>query len=282
MSFGQPTTGSCAIPVPSSRGLAPQRVVQITDTHLLADPNGSLLGLRTRPAFESVLDLVLSRFGLPDILLLSGDLVHDESAAGYRYLAERLRYLGVPYYAIPGNHDDPALMAAILDADAASPMRALEIGGWQWLLVDSAVPGCAGGRLDPDQVGALDEALGRCALPALIGLHHHPLPIGSRWLDSIGLANGPELMALVERHRHLKGVLWGHIHQEFQGWQGDCLLLGSPSTCVQFAPGTERFALDRCAPGFRWLILHADGRIETGIERLAGRPDSLNLAAPGY
>ncbi|MEY6432624.1 metallophosphoesterase [Thioalkalicoccus limnaeus] len=282
MSLGQPTTGSRAIPVPSTGGLALLRVVQVTDTHLLADPNGGLLGLCTRTAFESVLDLMLSRFGLPDILLLSGDLVHDESLAGYRYLAGRLRALGVPFYAIPGNHDDADRMAAVLDADAASPMRALEIGGWQWLLLDSAVSGCAGGRLDPGQVGALDEALSRCALPALIGLHHHPVPVGSRWLDDIGLANGSELMALIERHRHVKAVLWGHVHQEFRGRQGDCLLLGSPSTCVQFAPGTERFALDRSSPGFRWLVLYADGRIETGVERLPGRPDSLNLAAPGY
>ena len=35
-------------------------------------------------------------------------------------------------------------------------------------------------------------------------------------------------------------------------------------------------------PGFRWLELHPDGGIDTGIERIAAYPDPLDLSGAGY
>ena len=49
-----------------------------------------------------------------------------------------------------------------------------------------------------------------------------------------------------------------------------------------FLPGSEKFALDTTAPGFRWLSLFPDGHIETGVERLAEMPGSIDLASAGY
>ncbi|KTC63185.1 hypothetical protein AO262_22830 [Pseudomonas fluorescens ABAC62] len=48
-------------------------------------------------------------------------------------------------------------------------------------------------------------------------------------------------------------------------------LLASPSTCIQFAPGSEDFKVSEQAPGYRWLRLHGDGRLETGVERVRHR-----------
>ncbi len=45
-------------------------------------------------------------------------------------------------------------------------------------------------------------------------------------------------------------------------------LLGSPSTCVQFMPEAAEFSLDNKPPGYRWLSLHSDGEIETGVTYL--------------
>ena len=53
---------------------------------------------------------------------------------------------------------------------------------------------------------------------------------------------------------------------------GRLRILASPSTCFQFAPGSERFTLDDAEPGWRWLTLHADGAIETRVGRLPSRP----------
>ena len=41
--------------------------------------------------------------------------------------------------------------------------------------------------------------------------------------------------------------------------------MSTPSTCAQFLPRSEFFALDDRPPGLRWLELHADGHIETEV-----------------
>ena len=64
--------------------------------------------------------------------------------------------------------------------------------------------------------------------------------------------------------------------------RGDVLLLSAPSTCIQFLPNSVGFAVDMTAPGYRWLELHPDGRIDTGIERLDTIPGQIDLAAGGY
>jgi Icc protein len=42
-------------------------------------------------------------------------------------------------------------------------------------------------------------------------------------------------------------------------------LLSTPSTCAQFRPGSDSFAIDERPPGYRWLDLRADGRLDTEV-----------------
>ena len=55
----------------------------------------------------------------------------------------------------------------------------------------------------------------------------------------------------------------GYIHRMHEK-------MGENRTCAQFLPGSEDFALDTRPPGWRWLELHADGRIETQVHWLEG------------
>ena len=41
--------------------------------------------------------------------------------------------------------------------------------------------------------------------------------------------------------------------------------MSTPSTCAQFLPGSEFFALDERPPGMRWIELYDDGSIETEV-----------------
>jgi Icc protein len=90
------------------------------------------------------------------------------------------------------------------------------------------------------------------------------------------------LFAVVERFAQVRGLLWGHIHQEFDQQRKGVRLLASPSTCVQFKPGSEEFQVDSTAPGYRWLRLHANGRLETGVSRVTGIPFEVDYSVKGY
>jgi Icc protein len=258
------------------------RLVQITDTHLYAEPRGALLGMVTLDSLDAVLDLVAGEALPADAVLATGDLVHDGSAAGYALLRERLGRLACPVLALPGNHDDPGTLAEMLSQAPVRRAREARFGGWQVLLLDSTVPGEDGGRLDEAELAWLDERLGSGSGHALVCLHHSPLPTGSDWLDTMRLANADAFFAVLDRHPGVRGVLFGHIHQTLEATRNGVRIMGSPSTCVQFAKVRPRFGLDPRPPGYRWLALLPDGGIRSGVRRLSAPFGTVDLAAGGY
>jgi Icc protein len=259
-------------------------LIQFTDLHLYSRPGGRLLGQDTKATLDLVLAAARTRHWPPDAVLLTGDLIHDERPFGYRCLRDWIDDLRVPTYCLPGNHDQPSLMAAHLEPDAAEPFRAVAIGAWDLVLLDSTVPGSDGGHLAGETLSLLRRHLGtKSQRPVLVCLHHQPLPMGSRWIDTMIVDNGAELLALAQRHARVRGILWGHVHQTFDRFLGQVRLMATPSTCVQFLPGSDAFRLDHQTPGYRWLELLPDGRIESGVERIAAYPEPLIIdGAGGY
>jgi Icc protein len=97
-------------------------------------------------------------------------------------------------------------------------------------------------------------------------MHHQPLPMGSTWLDGVGLRDSAAFLRVIDAHPQVRGVVWGHVHQASDRMRNDVRYLSTPSTCSQFKPGSDFFALDHRPPGLRWLDLRADGGIDTEIE----------------
>lgn len=262
--------------VPWNPGLGTQRVLQFTDLHLYAEPDQTLFGVPTRRTFEEVLAKSQTRHWPPDIILLTGDLVHDERREGYRYLRQVIDRCGVPCFCIPGNHDHKGHLASEVDPLAAEPFRAERIGAWDLLLLDSTIDGSDAGRLQPGALAQVEQHLAaNQGRPTLISLHHQPVPVGSRWIDTMKVEDGAALLQLTARYPQLRLILWGHVHQSFDRLHGPTRLLATPSTCAQFAPGHEEFALDDQLPGYRWLELHPDGRLDTDIERVGVIPQAV-------
>ncbi len=241
------------------------RLLQFTDLHLRDGPRQRVRGVATHETFRRCLAHAAGKVQAADALLLTGDLVQDE-AGGYRQLAALLAPSGIPVLCLPGNHDLPRDLAALLPAPPFDLAPVTRLGGWAILLLDTSVPGAAHGRLGPAALGALDTLLSAHAgAHVLLCLHHQPVPIGSLWLDAIGLRDGDALLELARRHGNVRGLLWGHVHQDFDEYRDGMRLMGTPSTCFQFSPGLAGFAIDRRPPGYRWLTLHPDGRIESQV-----------------
>ena len=87
---------------------------------------------------------------------------------------------------------------------------------------------------------------------------------------------------VLRRYPRAKTLLCGHIHQELDlDWHGR-RVLASPSTCVQFKPHCTNFTIDAESPGWRWLDLYDDGRLETQVQRLTTRMFNPDLDSEGY
>jgi Icc protein len=251
---------------PPRRLARPQKLIQLTDCHLYANPDAEHKGVRPGRTLEHVCNHIARRHSDLAALLLTGDLSQDESAASYEWLKRLVLGLEVPVYAIPGNHDHAERMQAAFAGD-------IQIGGtiafshWRIQLLDSTVPAETGGQLAESELNRLRFELRRFPLtPTLIALHHHPLPVGSAWMDRLGLRNSEALNSLLLQHTQTKAVVFGHIHQEFVQDFGHIRYLGTPSTCLQFRRGSPLYAEDTLPPACRIFNLRGDGIFDTHVE----------------
>jgi len=270
------------------------RLLHLSDPHLLADPAAFCRG---RPALRQLSDglrLTLQRYvdkGGIDWLLLSGDLCHDESWLGYSQLRDLLQSLAIAAVVLPGNHDQPTLLRAALARTAIVAPALVAAGPVDLLLLDSHCPGLDAGYLGGRQLAWLAQLLRRRpSRPLLLALHHPPVPIGDSGFDAIGLIDAEPLLALLRPLPDLQAVLFGHIHQHWQGLLpgrspslGPVPLLGCPSTLCGFGP-VQRCPLGRSQdPGGRLIDCGAAGLRQQRLLRwlpatvpsLDPSPDSL-------
>ena len=265
-------------------GGASVRVLQITDTHLFAQQDETLLGVNTWESYHAVLEAIHASARDVDLVVATGDLAQDHSSAAYQHFADGIASFSVPCVWLPGNHDFQSSMYSTLQEAGISPAKRVLVGeNWQILLLDSQVFGVPHGELSDFQLEWLEKRLMQePERHTLLLLHHHPLPSGCSWLDQHSLRNAGALDGVLARYPRVKHLLCGHIHQELDvSWNGR-RIMATPSTCVQFKPHCSNFTLDTVSPGWRWLELHADGSLTTEVCRLAGVKFHPDTASEGY
>ena len=261
------------------------RIVQITDPHLFKDTNGELLGINTQASFSQVLSEIQQQQYDYDLVLATGDLVQDNSDEGYLRFRQEVKALNNKMvFWIPGNHDFQPKMFEILKEETVSAKKHILLGDkWQILLLDSQVQGVPHGQLEAEELDWLKLKLQEYPERySLVVLHHHLLSTGSAWLDQHNLRNANELVEVLAPFKHVKALLYGHIHQQVDSeWLG-YQVMATPSTCIQFKADSNTFALDVAQPGWREIDLHADGHIETRVKRIQQASFLPNMQVEGY
>ena len=260
---------------------ATSRVVQLSDTHLMREFGGQLVGIDTDRSLAAVCRLVAAE-GPVDALLLTGDLAGDEAEEAYGRLDEALAPMGVPSFWLPGNHD------AVWSDD--HPLRShfkrtVQLPHWDILMLNTQHPGVVAGHLADPEIEVLEQAVDHAQAtgrPLLVATHHPLMPVGSAWLDEIGAENAQAALERLAPLSEKAVVISGHVHQDSaQTYQGvQCLTV--PSTCIQFAPNSADFQVDAQAPGCRMLTLHESGAWETTVLRVTDETFAVDLNSPGY
>jgi Icc protein len=253
-------------------GKKPVTILQISDTHLHAAADSRMRGVTTYSTFLAVLEHAKRDRRWPvDAILATGDIVQDESRAGYERFRSSLEPLGVPVYSIPGNHDDPNLMGEILTSGSFHLGGEFRQGPWSIVMLSTFLAGEDAGGLGPARLQGLRRALAaHDGQHVLVAMHHHPLPMGSTWLDGVALRDAQAFWGVIDAHPSVRGVVCGHVHQAADRTRNRVRFMSTPSTCAQFLPGSEFFALDDRAPGMRWMELHGDGRIDSEVSWVSG------------
>lgn len=259
-------------------GESPQILLHITDTHLLSSPGRRLLGVDTDATLRAVLAQALSEYR-PDALIASGDLAHDPEPASYRRFAGILaEYHRGPLLCLPGNHDRLAPMRPLL----RDPPE-IGLDGWQVIGFDSHRDDQPEAALPDDaRLQLLQRVRASAARWQLLVCHHPPIPVDCPWLDKDRIHDGQRLLESFAAEAGVRALLFGHVHQQIRHRHRHLEVLGTPSTCFQFAPSSPEFSIDESVsggqPGYRWLFLDADGGFRSEVRRVADYPMTIDLS----
>ena len=244
----------------------PVRVLHFTDPHLFADAGGALRGTVTLDSLNTVVADILSRDWPAELVFMTGDVIQDDSAEAYQQFAGAVADIGLPMLCVPGNHDVRPLMQAALNRSPFHYCDTIRAGNWAFAGIDSCVDGSAGGVISEAELTRLRQLLAdEQAEHVAVCLHHPPLPMRSKWLDSVGLDNADEFLAIVRDSGKVRAAVFGHVHQVFDETLHGVRIIGTPSTCAQFLPLSDEFALDVKPPAYRRITFNTDGTVETEL-----------------
>ncbi len=244
-------------------------LIQLTDTHIFSSEGKDFDGINTLDSLKQVIKHVQVQHWPPDAILMTGDLVHEPLAGAYQRLLAVIQELKIPIACLAGNHDVQELMQQILNTENITTTKSVYFNNWHVLMLNTFLANTHSGNLAQEELQFLEQQLqSNPDKFTLVCLHHPPVKIGSPWMDAMGLKNPEDLFSIIDAHTHIKGILWGHIHQEFMQTRNGVLLMSSPSTCVQFKPNTKVYEKDNKSAGYRRLRLLASGDIRTEINRI--------------
>lgn len=215
-------------------------IAQLTDLHLR--PRGLAANRVVETNMLAARALQAAASHRPDVLLLTGDLADRGEPGAYRLLARMLgEQSGLPpVFAIPGNHDDRAALAAALPGVARLTDGFLqfveEAFPVRLVLLDTLVPGASHGELCADRLAWLDRTLSAAPdRPSLVALHHPPFATGIDHMDHIALRDPAGFAAVLARHPQVRLVVCGHVHRPIVTRIAEAVVCIAPSVAHQVA-----------------------------------------------
>ena len=231
------------------------RFLHLTDTHLLDDPNEKLRNINTRNSFEATLLQAIECHPDCDFVLLTGDISNTGSERSYQNFCSVIEGIHVPFYCVPGNHDNPLHLQEVIPTSPHNSVHAVRIGKFTLLLLSSWVNGKESGEISGQSWQHLEKWLQECKTENLIvAIHHPPIPMQSAWLDNLGLSNGKKLLARLHQCSGNIVLIFGHVHQEMDVSMKNVHLLATPSTCYQFKPHSHAMKFEEISkPGYRYI-----------------------------
>ena len=156
---------------------------------------------------------------LPDVVVITGDLVDHGEPAEYEHLRALLAPLRMPVFVIPGNHDAREPLRQAFRGDRYLPAEgflqyAIEDYPLRIVALDTLVPGRHHGSLCAERLAWLDAVLAaQPDRPTAIVMHHPPFATGITYMDKYGLDNAAGFAQVAARHKQVERILCGHLHR---------------------------------------------------------------------
>jgi 3',5'-cyclic AMP phosphodiesterase CpdA len=199
-------------------------IAQISDTHLALDtPDAE----RRLSEFASTITDINALDPAPDVIVHTGDVVHNGRQDEYAQAAAILATARAPVYVLPGNKDDRAILRAAFFApdDFVSEFidYAVEDFPVRLIALDTLSPGKGRGDFRREQVERLISLIdAEPDKPIAVFTHHPPfeVTVGPDRFHFDGGESMTRLRQALQRGGRLVGVFSGHVHRAAAGRVG--------------------------------------------------------------
>lgn len=241
--------------------------IHVSDTHIHQDPvyNKDYAAITPYAGAKALVAQINALPYTPDFILHTGDVAYNPDPGAYSTCREILGAIQYPVHYVAGNHDEQSALRRYLQPDLAGAQNSyydFEVNGVQIIITDSNGPvEPPAGYVVDDQLSWLNRL---CSAeddrPLVIAVHHNVLPVGIPWLDGyMGIVNGAQFHeAIVPARKRLRGVFFGHVHQNIDVYRDGILYSSTLSSWVQFDsyPGmAETVADPRAEPGYSLVVV---------------------------
>ena len=198
-------------------------IAQISDTHIALDtPDAD----RRIWDFESTVADVNALEPAPDVIVHTGDIVHNGRQDEYAQAAAMLAKARAPVYVMAGNKDERANLRAAFSAggyfetDSDFIAYAVEDYAVRLIALDTVSPGSSKGDFCHERVRQLTDLIDADATKPVVVFAHHPpfrVPVGP---DPLNFESQDAMVRLRRALQHagrVIAVFSGHVHRATAG-----------------------------------------------------------------
>ena len=254
----------------------------LTDLHMVDE--GTLLGkvLDVNTLVRTAVETINAAPVQPAFVVVTGDLTHNGTERQMALARCTLDSLQMPYFALPGGHDDTAVFAqTFADRGWHDPVSGdirYVIDDHEVLLVVADTTNRDGHLpiFGPERCNWLDQILSQAKdKPTLLAIHHPPFQCrvpARAYCEDFGMSWAKDLKTVVSAHSQIQTVVCGHVHRTTHvRWAGTMASIG-PSPTVQtepvfsdFIPGAMREQLVLEPGGWQGLWWDGEALLNFGL-----------------
>lgn len=216
------------------------RILQCSDIHLMSDMKTSL-AIHNVNNYTNFLNFVMNnkRMLNIDCIAITGDISHDGGYESYDCFFKEISAINIPFFVVPGNHDDERVMNAVARKYSVNPLHFLSGEQWQLFGISSVVLGEDYGFINESTFDKLEKMLFDSQSKSVaLFLHHHLFNVGTPLVDEIKLKNVNEFLKLCRKY-NVKFIGTGHAHSIFVRKVDEIVISSSPAICSQWENGTK-------------------------------------------
>ncbi|MCG8569848.1 MAG: metallophosphoesterase [Spirochaetes bacterium] len=236
------------------------RIAHISDIHVGLE-NELPYGVDVRYHFLRILQSV--KASAIDLIILTGDVTFRSKAKiPYHWVKEQLDLNQLPYFIIPGNHDDAAEMAEIFNLTDLLKQNKLYYQKYfkdqSLIFLDSSTA-----IIDQFQLDWLEQIDKTEQKSHLLFVHHPPILCNCYYMDKkYPLKNHQEVFQRISQLKNVDHIFSGHYHTEKILSIKNKNIYLTPSTFYQIDSQSKSFKIEHHYPGWRYISWNGQ-RLET-------------------